>query len=62
MSSGKRNGRRTAAAGSSSKRPERPRKAGEASSKPAPRERLADQTRRLLGKHYANKYRTRRGG
>jgi hypothetical protein len=35
----------------------KPPKAGEARSKPAPKERLADQTRKQLGKHYANKYR-----
>jgi hypothetical protein len=62
MTRGKRNGRRPAPAGGTSQVPKKPGKAGEARSKPAPRERLAEQSRKLLGKHYANKYRTGRGG
>jgi hypothetical protein len=62
MTGTKRSGRRTAPAGSPSKAPQRPSKAGEAKSKPASKGRLADQTRKLLGKHYANRYRTGRGG
>jgi len=50
-------GRRVAPADGAPKGREKPPKAGEARSKPAPRERLADQTRKQLGKHYANKYR-----
>jgi hypothetical protein len=61
MSRGNRIGHHPPPADRTSQAPKRPRKAGEAKGKPAPRERLADQTRKLLGKHYANKYRTGRG-
>jgi hypothetical protein len=53
---------RPAPAGGKPENPKKPRKGNEAGLKPAPKERLADQTRKLLGKHYANKYRTGRGG
>jgi hypothetical protein len=55
-----RGGRITPADGA--KAPEKPRKVGATRWKPAPKERLVDQTRKLLGKHYANRYRTGRGG
>jgi hypothetical protein len=53
---------RPAPAGGKPENPEKLRKGSEAGLKPAPKERLANQTRKLLGKHYANKYRTGRGG
>jgi hypothetical protein len=62
MSSGKRGGRPPPPAPGTSRDPKKLRKIGEATPKPAPKERLADQSRKLLGKHYANKYRTGRGG
>jgi hypothetical protein len=62
MTGGKRPRHPPPAADRTSQAPKRPREASEARSKPAPRERLADQTRKLLGKHYANRYRTGRGG
>jgi hypothetical protein len=62
MTRARRPGRRPAPADGTSQAPKKPRKADEARSKPALKERLADQTRKLLGKHYANRYRTGRRG
>jgi hypothetical protein len=44
------------------KHPQKPPKKDEAAGKAAGNKALTAQNRKLLGKHYANKYRTGRGG